>query len=85
MTPWAVVLAGGVGSRFWPISTRTQPKQLLPLATDAPLLVDALTRVAGKCQNAGDRLEADEKAGVLLALAVDQPKTRPRTLLPVAA
>lgn len=46
MTRWAVVLAGGVGSRFWPLSTPTRPKQLLPLATSEPLLVDALTRLA---------------------------------------
>lgn len=29
---WAVVLAGGSGSRFWPLSTPSTPKQLLPLA-----------------------------------------------------
>ena len=46
MNYWAVVLAGGVGSRFWPISTPAQPKQLLPLATDVPLLTDALARLA---------------------------------------
>ncbi len=47
-------------------------------------LVDALTRVAGQCEYAGDRLEADEKAGALLALAENEPKSRPRALLPVA-
>jgi len=46
MTRWAVVLAGGVGSRFWPISTPERPKQLLPLATTEPLLSDALARLA---------------------------------------
>jgi mannose-1-phosphate guanylyltransferase len=46
MNRWAVVLAGGVGSRFWPISTPARPKQLLPLATDQPLLSDALVRLA---------------------------------------
>jgi mannose-1-phosphate guanylyltransferase len=46
MTRWAVVLAGGVGSRFWPISTPERPKQLLPLATTEPMLVDALARLA---------------------------------------
>ena len=46
MTRWAVVLAGGVGSRFWPISTPERPKQLLPLATTEPLLADALARLA---------------------------------------
>jgi mannose-1-phosphate guanylyltransferase len=43
---WAVVLAGGVGSRFWPLSTPERPKQLLPLATGKPLLVDAIDRLA---------------------------------------
>jgi hypothetical protein len=33
-------------------------------------LVDALTRMAGEITNAGDRTEADEKAGALLALAL---------------
>lgn len=43
---WAVILAGGVGSRFWPVSTAQRPKQLLPLASDAPLLVEAVERLA---------------------------------------
>ena len=30
----AVILAGGVGSRFWPVSTAERPKQLLPLASE---------------------------------------------------
>ena len=33
-------------------------------------LVDALTRMAGKVQNAGDRVDLDRDAGRLLALAV---------------
>lgn len=43
---WVVVLAGGVGSRFWPISTPERPKQLLPLVTDQPMLLDTLDRLA---------------------------------------
>jgi mannose-1-phosphate guanylyltransferase len=46
MTPWAVILAGGVGSRFWPLSTPQRPKQLLPLVSDAPMLADTLARLA---------------------------------------
>ena len=46
MSRWAVVLAGGIGSRFWPLSTPSRPKQLLPLVTDKPLLVDAMNRLA---------------------------------------
>jgi mannose-1-phosphate guanylyltransferase len=43
---WAVVLAGGVGSRFWPLSTPELPKQLLPLVTGKPLLADTIDRLA---------------------------------------
>jgi mannose-1-phosphate guanylyltransferase len=45
MTRWAVVLAGGVGSRFWPLSTPERPKQLLPLVNETPLLIDTLSRL----------------------------------------
>jgi mannose-1-phosphate guanylyltransferase len=40
-----VVLAGGVGSRFWPLSTPSRPKQLLPLVSGEPLLVEAVARL----------------------------------------
>ena len=45
MSRWAVVLAGGVGSRFWPLSTPRRPKQLLPLVTDRPLLRESFDRL----------------------------------------
>jgi mannose-1-phosphate guanylyltransferase len=47
MTPWAVVLAGGSGTRFWPLSTPERPKQLLPLTGGRPLLVEAVERLRG--------------------------------------
>lgn len=45
MSRWAVVLAGGVGSRFWPLSTPRRPKQLLPLVTERPLLRESFDRL----------------------------------------
>lgn len=45
MKRWAVILAGGVGSRFWPMSTPSRPKQLLPLITDEPLLAATVRRL----------------------------------------
>ena len=42
---WAVILAGGIGSRFWPASTPERPKQILPLATDRPLITDTVERI----------------------------------------
>jgi len=43
---WSVILAGGVGSRFWPLSTPSRPKQLLPLVNDQSLLENTLARLA---------------------------------------
>jgi len=45
MNRWNVVLAGGVGSRFWPLSTPERPKQLLPLISEVPMLRDTLDRM----------------------------------------
>jgi len=47
MSRWAVILAGGSGTRFWPLSTPARPKQFLPLATMRPLLADAVARLEG--------------------------------------
>lgn len=40
-----VVLAGGKGERFWPLSRSSMPKQLLPLISEKPMLVETLERV----------------------------------------
>ncbi|HET6679746.1 MAG TPA: sugar phosphate nucleotidyltransferase [Gemmatimonadaceae bacterium] len=45
MSRWAVVLAGGVGSRFWPLSTPRRPKQLLSLVGARPMLEESLHRL----------------------------------------
>ncbi len=42
--PLILILAGGVGSRFWPVSTPARPKQLLPLGSERPLIVDTVER-----------------------------------------
>src|SRR6185436_1527211 len=45
MSSWVVVLAGGVGSRFWPLSTPERPKQMLALVGDRPLLEQSVRRL----------------------------------------
>lgn len=42
---WTVILAGGIGSRFWPASTPSNPKQLLRLGSDQPLIRDTVDRI----------------------------------------
>jgi len=44
---WAVILAGGSGTRFWPLSSPARPKQILPLAGDRSSAEEAVRRLAG--------------------------------------
>ncbi len=43
---YAVVMAGGSGTRFWPKSRRNRPKQLLRLYGDATMLQQTVSRIA---------------------------------------
>lgn len=43
---FSVLLAGGVGSRFWPVSRALRPKQLLDLFGEGPMLRRTFERVA---------------------------------------
>ena len=42
---WAVIFAGGIGSRFWPLSTPARPKPLLALVSEQTLIEDAVGRL----------------------------------------
>jgi mannose-1-phosphate guanylyltransferase len=44
---YALVLAGGSGERFWPLSRRARPKQLLSLVSTETLLEETLGRLEG--------------------------------------
>ncbi len=44
---WAVILAGGAGTRFWPLSSPSRPKQLLPLVDGRSTAVETLERLRG--------------------------------------
>lgn len=44
---YAVILAGGSGERFWPLSTRARPKQFISLFGGRPLLSLAVERLHG--------------------------------------
>lgn len=67
---WAVILAGGVGSRFWPVSTPARPKQLLPLAGDEPLIAQTVARIEPLVGTGRIRILAGESLGRLMLEAV---------------
>ncbi len=44
-----VLLAGGIGERFWPMSRSTMPKQMLPLISSKSMIEETLARVESFC------------------------------------
>lgn len=44
---YALILAGGSGERFWPLSRRSRPKQLLRLISEQTLLEQTVERLRG--------------------------------------
>ena len=44
---YAVIMAGGAGKRLWPLSTRSTPKQILPLFNGQSLLQLCYNRISG--------------------------------------
>ena len=48
---YALILAGGSGERFWPLSRRARPKQLLKLVSTKTLLEETVARLDGLVPN----------------------------------
>ena len=49
MNLFAVIMAGGVGSRFWPRSKKKNPKQLLKIFGENTMIQDTVERIKGIC------------------------------------
>lgn len=79
MIRWNVVLAGGIGSRFWPLSTPGRPKQLLPLVSDAPMLLDTLDRLRPSAPP--ERTLVLTNAALKMAIARMEPALPPENIV----
>ncbi|MCG3178496.1 MAG: Mannose-1-phosphate guanylyltransferase 1 [Phycisphaerae bacterium] len=70
----AVIMAGGSGTRLWPLSRQGRPKQLLPLVEGRCLLELALERLGG--------LFPPERTWIVTSAELVEPIARVATSLP---
>ncbi len=72
----AVILAGGSGTRLWPLSRRGRPKQLLPLAGGPSLLERAWRRLDGLVEEPRRWVCAGEDERETICRALGLPAAR---------
>ena len=75
----AVVMAGGAGTRFWPLSRRRRPKQLLPFAEGRSLLSAAVERLLPLVPPS--QVVVVTGAGLAEAVRTDLPLIPPQNVL----
>lgn len=77
MTVQPVILAGGSGSRLWPLSRELYPKQFLPLMGDRSLFQDTIRRIDGIDGVAPPLVICNEEHRFLVAEHLRQLKRKP--------
>ncbi len=70
MKLYAVIMAGGVGSRFWPRSKKKTPKQLLKIFGENTMIQDTVNRLDGIVEKENIYIITNkvQKAGILTQL-----------------
>lgn len=64
---YPVILSGGVGSRLWPISRSLYPKQLLPLVSDLPMMLETALRVRDGARFAAPIIVSNDEHRFIIA------------------
>ncbi|TFH38297.1 MAG: mannose-1-phosphate guanylyltransferase, partial [Bacteroidia bacterium] len=71
---YIVIMAGGVGTRFWPLSRDLKPKQFLDILNNgSSLLQDTVNRFDGLCPHENIIIVTNEDHRDLVASQVDIP------------
>ena len=76
-----VILAGGSGTRLWPLSRKNHPKQFLRIADQLTLLQGALCRLDGMRNVAEPLIVCNEEHRFLVAEQVRQLGKNPWRIL----
>ncbi|KDR94549.1 mannose-1-phosphate guanylyltransferase [Peptoclostridium litorale DSM 5388] len=71
MKRFAVIMAGGGGTRFWPISRQKTPKQLLNLSGEDALINETIDRISSIVEREDMYIVTNEKQGKLLVDTIE--------------
>src|SRR5581483_6054921 len=72
-----VILCGGSGTRLWPLSRQSRPKQFLPLTGELSLLQETAERVRGLPDCAAPILLSNEEHRFMIAEQLQEIGVRP--------
>ncbi|WP_126455368.1 mannose-1-phosphate guanylyltransferase/mannose-6-phosphate isomerase [Sulfuriflexus mobilis] len=76
-----VILSGGSGSRLWPLSRESYPKQFLPLASEYTMLRETLERLRGLEELAQPIVVCNEEHRFLVAEQLREMKQLPHSIV----
>ncbi len=76
-----VVLAGGSGTRLWPLSRKLYPKQLQPLVSEATMLQDTVGRIAGDGRFHEPLILCNDEHRFIVAEQMREGAIRPRAIV----
>ncbi len=76
-----VILAGGTGTRLWPLSRKLYPKQLIPLVDDFTLVQNTVRRVEGIAGVAAPLIICNEEHRFMVAEQMRAIGTSPQAII----
>ncbi|MBK8182686.1 MAG: mannose-1-phosphate guanylyltransferase/mannose-6-phosphate isomerase [Candidatus Competibacteraceae bacterium] len=76
-----VILSGGSGSRLWPLSRESYPKQFLPLVNEQTMLQNTALRIAGQSEVSAPLVVCNEEHRFMVAEQLRAAGIHPATVI----